>query len=76
MAIQLFRSPSRPTPRIEEVLAEIKYFRRRINEAGPADGPARRAAHAAYAPFLDRRIKLLAKLTAKSSESKPWDLEA
>lgn len=54
-----------PMPRIEEVRAEIAEFRQRIREAGKPTSQAFREALVAYAPFLQRRIRLLAELSAR-----------
>ena len=68
MARDVTRRREPRMPRIEDVLADIAYFRRCIHEAGPADYPTRRDVHDAYAPFLDRRLQLLAMLTGRSAE--------
>ena len=68
MPTQRTKTPPLPAAWIDEVLADIAYFRRCIDEAGPKDCAARRAVQAAYTPFLTRRFQLLASLTANTEE--------
>ncbi len=52
-------------PQIEEVRAEIADFQQRIRESGAPTSQAFRDALVAYAPFLQRRIRLLAQLNER-----------
>jgi hypothetical protein len=56
------RSAAPGHPGIDQVEAEIAYFRACILAAGPATTPRGRAARDTYQPFLERRLRLLAAL--------------
>lgn len=59
------RSKDSPSP--SQVLEEIAWYRARMRDAAQGGREAAREARAAYAPFVLRRLKLLAALRERAA---------
>ena len=60
------RSKDSPSP--SQVLEEIAWYRARMRDAAQGGREAAREARAAYAPFVLRRLKLLAALRERAAD--------
>lgn len=69
MVTQRYENIRDPQPRLDEVLEDIAYFRRRMSEAERTGDPEGSVLQAVYAPFLARRLDLLSRLKGKRAGS-------